>query len=48
MCTLWAIEALSRTGDKALLGQAVNMLEDYMGYANHVGLYSEELSSGGE
>lgn len=51
MCTLWAIEALSRAGSygkKAYLQKAVEMFEDFLGYGNHVGLFSEEISRGGE
>lgn len=50
MCTLWLIEALARAGayDPSLLAQSVGMLEDFMGYTNHVHLLSEEISKGGE
>ncbi|KAK4705655.1 hypothetical protein P7C70_g539, partial [Phenoliferia sp. Uapishka_3] len=50
MCTLWLIESLARAGefDKTLLSKAVGMLEDYMGYSNHLDLLSEEISKGGE
>ncbi|KAI5477974.1 glycoside hydrolase family 15 protein, partial [Pseudohyphozyma bogoriensis] len=50
MCTLWVIEALARAGefDKDLLATSVGMLEDFMGYSNHLGLLSEEISKGGE
>ncbi|KAK4051167.1 hypothetical protein OIV83_002989 [Microbotryomycetes sp. JL201] len=50
MVTLWLIEALSRAGefDQALLAQSVGMLEDFIGYSNHVNLLSEEISKGGE
>ncbi|GAA6027557.1 hypothetical protein JCM8097_007921 [Rhodosporidiobolus ruineniae] len=50
MCTLWAIEALARAGqhNKAQLSQAVAILEDFIGYSNHLGLLSEEISKGGE
>jgi GH15 family glucan-1,4-alpha-glucosidase len=41
---------LARAGefDKTLLAQAVSVLEDFIGYSNHVGLLSEEISKGGE
>ena len=50
MTTLWHIEALARAGefDKSLLSQAVGNLEDFVGYSNHLGLLSEEISKGGE
>ncbi|KAM0787591.1 hypothetical protein ACM66B_003660 [Microbotryomycetes sp. NB124-2] len=50
MVTLWLIEALSRAGefDSSLLAQSVGMLEDFIGYSNHVNLLSEEISKGGE
>ena len=50
MCTLWLVEALARAGefDKMLLAQAVMILEDFIGYSNHLGLLSEEISKGGE
>lgn len=50
MVTLWLIEALARAGayDPSLLAQSVGMLEDFMGYTNHVDLLSEEISKGGE
>ncbi|GAA5981841.1 hypothetical protein JCM10908_004632 [Rhodotorula pacifica] len=50
MCTLWLVEALSRAGqyNPAMLTKAIGMLEDFVGYTNHVGLLSEEISKGGE
>ncbi|QRV88800.1 glycoside hydrolase family 15 protein [Ceratobasidium sp. AG-Ba] len=50
LCTLWAVEALTRCGayDKKLLQKAVSMFEDFLGYGNHCGLWSEEISSAGE
>ncbi|KAG8777583.1 hypothetical protein FRC15_011243 [Serendipita sp. 397] len=48
--TLWCIEALTRAGeyDRPLLQQAVRMFEDFLGYSNHVGLFTEEVSVAGE
>lgn len=48
MCTLWLVEALARAGefDKPLLSQSVMILEDFIGYMNHVNLLSEEISKG--
>lgn len=50
LCTLWGIEALTRAGvyNKRYLERAVVMFEDFMRFGNHVELYSEEISSGGE
>jgi GH15 family glucan-1,4-alpha-glucosidase len=45
MCTFWLAEALARAGrlDKARL-----TFEKMLGYANHLGLYSEEIGPTGE
>ncbi|KWU46241.1 putative glycosyl hydrolase [Rhodotorula sp. JG-1b] len=50
MCTLWLVEALARAGqyNPAYLTKAIGILEDFIGYTNHVGLLSEEISKGGE
>ncbi|KAH7335366.1 glycoside hydrolase family 15 protein [Rhizoctonia solani] len=50
LCTLWAVEALTRVGtyDKKMLQRAVAMFEDFLGYGNHCGLWSEEISAAGE
>jgi GH15 family glucan-1,4-alpha-glucosidase len=40
MCSFWYVECLSRMGD---LLKARHYLEKMLGYANHVGLYGEEL-----
>ncbi|CAE6452239.1 unnamed protein product [Rhizoctonia solani] len=50
LCTLWAVEALTRVGtyDKRMLQKAVSMFEDFLGYGNHCGLWSEEISAAGE
>ncbi len=45
MCSFWYVECLSRLGD---LQQARFVFEKMLGYANHVGLYSEELGRQGE
>ncbi|CCA77241.1 hypothetical protein PIIN_11224 [Serendipita indica DSM 11827] len=44
------IEALTRAGeyDNALLQTGVRMFEDFIGYSNHVGLFTEEVSVAGE
>jgi GH15 family glucan-1,4-alpha-glucosidase len=45
MCTFWYAECLARAGDPA---QARFTFEKMLGYANHVGLYAEELGPAGE
>ena len=45
MCSFWYVECLSRLGD---LQQARFFFEKMLGYANHVGLYGEELGHQGE
>jgi GH15 family glucan-1,4-alpha-glucosidase len=45
MCSFWYVECLSRMGD---LQQARFIFEKMLGYANHLGLYSEELGLRGE
>jgi GH15 family glucan-1,4-alpha-glucosidase len=40
MCSFWYVECLSRMGDVL---KARHYLEKMLGYANHVGLYGEEL-----
>jgi GH15 family glucan-1,4-alpha-glucosidase len=45
MCTFWYAECLARGGDP-LQGRFI--FEKMLGYANHVGLYAEELGPAGE
>lgn len=45
MCSFWYIECLSRAGE---LDKARFLFEKMLSYANHVGLYSEELGQCGE
>jgi GH15 family glucan-1,4-alpha-glucosidase len=45
MCTFWYVECLARAGD---LEKARFYFEKMLGYANHLGLYAEELSPRGE
>ena len=45
MCSFWYVECLSRLGD---LQQARFVFEKMLGYANHLGLYSEELGRRGQ
>jgi GH15 family glucan-1,4-alpha-glucosidase len=45
ICSFWYAECLSRGGD---LQQARFVFEKALGYANHLGLYAEELGPSGE
>lgn len=45
MCSFWYIECLSRAGQ---LEKARFLFEKTLGYANHVGLYAEELGRQGQ
>jgi GH15 family glucan-1,4-alpha-glucosidase len=45
MCSFWYIEALAKSGK---IDQATEYFEKMMGYANHLGLFSEELGKKGE
>jgi GH15 family glucan-1,4-alpha-glucosidase len=45
MCTFWLVEALTRAGR---LDEARLMFEQMIGYANHLGLFSEETGKRGE
>jgi len=45
MCTFWFAECLARSGD---VQQARFIFEKMLGYANHLGLYAEELGPQGE
>ncbi|MFO0698309.1 MAG: glycoside hydrolase family 15 protein [Nitrospira sp.] len=50
MCTFWLVEALTRAGrvDRSRLGEARLLFERMSGYANHLGLYAEEIGHSGE
>jgi GH15 family glucan-1,4-alpha-glucosidase len=50
MCTFWLVEAMTRAGrgDRTLLDRARLLFERMLGYANHLGLYSEETGPSGE
>ena len=50
MCSFWLVEALTRAGrfDHAKLTKARILFERMLGYANHVGLYAEEIGASGE
>ncbi len=45
MCSFWYVECLARAGD---LKQARFIFEKALGYANHLGLYAEELGLRGD
>jgi GH15 family glucan-1,4-alpha-glucosidase len=45
MCTFWFVECLTRSGR---VEEARFFFEKMMGYANHLGLYAEELGPSGE
>jgi GH15 family glucan-1,4-alpha-glucosidase len=45
MCSFWYVECLSRMGD---LHKARFFFEKMLGYANHLGLYGEELGPQGQ
>jgi GH15 family glucan-1,4-alpha-glucosidase len=45
MCSFWYVECLARSGD---VSKARFVFEKMLGYANHVGLYSEELGPSAE
>ena len=50
ICTFWLVEALTRAGrdDPARLEEARFMFESMLGFANHLGLFAEEISMTGE
>src|SRR5437588_160853 len=50
MCSFWLVEALTRAGhtDPNRLEDARLMFEQVLGYANHLGLYSEQTGASGE
>jgi len=45
MCTFWLVEALTRAGR---VDEAQLIFEKMLGYANHLGLYAEEVGPSGE
>eukprot|EP01133_Synstelium_polycarpum_P010854 gene10854-12644_t len=50
ICTFWLIEALTRAGkqNKEYLVKARLIFDEMLGYANHLGLFSEEIGLKGE
>jgi GH15 family glucan-1,4-alpha-glucosidase len=45
LCSFWLVECLTRAGR---LGEARFALEKMFSYANHLGLYAEEIGPSGE
>jgi GH15 family glucan-1,4-alpha-glucosidase len=45
LCTFWLVEALTRAGK---VDEARLVFEQMLGYANHLGLYAEEIGHSGE
>ncbi|MBI1789618.1 MAG: glycoside hydrolase family 15 protein [Acidobacteria bacterium] len=50
ICTFWLVEALTRAGqhDAGWLQEARLLFERMLGYANHLGLYAEQIGPRGE
>jgi len=50
ICTFWLVEALTRASrdDPTRLADARLLFEQMLGYANHLGLYSEQIGSQGQ
>jgi GH15 family glucan-1,4-alpha-glucosidase len=50
MCSFWLVEALTRAGhtDPRRLNDARLLFEQMLGYANHLGLYAEQVGASGE
>ena len=50
MCTFWFTEALTHAGvyDSKYLVRAVNIFENMLSFSNHLGMFSDEISSSGE
>ncbi|MCU1312134.1 MAG: glycoside hydrolase, family 15, partial [Candidatus Angelobacter sp.] len=50
MCSFWLVEALARAGERVpeKLDQARLLFERMLGYANHLGLYAEQIGPQGE
>lgn len=50
ICTFWLVEALTRAGrnNRERLNQARLLFEQMLGYANHLGLYAEQIGPRGE
>jgi GH15 family glucan-1,4-alpha-glucosidase len=49
MVTFWLVEALTRASahDPKYLEQAIALFENTLGFANHLSMFSEEISNSG-
>ncbi|KAL2270003.1 hypothetical protein VTJ83DRAFT_2187 [Remersonia thermophila] len=50
MCTFWLVEAMTRAAvyEPRYLARAINLFENMLGFSNHLTMFSEEISRGGE
>jgi GH15 family glucan-1,4-alpha-glucosidase len=50
LCTFWLVEALTRasSADEIRLRRARNLFEQMLGYANHLGLFAEQIGHQGQ
>jgi len=50
MCTFWLVEALTRAGkyEEKYLVKAITTFENMLSFANHLGMFSEEIARSGE
>jgi GH15 family glucan-1,4-alpha-glucosidase len=50
LCTFWLVEAMTRAGaiDATRLRRARNLFEQMLGYANHLGLFAEQIGPQGQ
>jgi GH15 family glucan-1,4-alpha-glucosidase len=50
LCTFWLVEALTRasSADEKRLRRARNLFEQMLGYANHLGLFAEQIGHQGQ
>lgn len=50
LCTFWLVEALTRasSSDEKRLRRARNLFEQMLGYANHLGLFAEQIGHQGQ
>ncbi|KAL1840638.1 hypothetical protein VTJ49DRAFT_246 [Mycothermus thermophilus] len=50
MCTFWLVEAMTRAAvyEPRYMVRAINLFENMLGFSNHLMMFSEEISRGGE
>ena len=50
ICTFWLVEAMTRAGqvDRKRLNEARLMFEKMLSFANHLGLFAEQIGTSGE